>query len=187
MLADMDPDDMWGVAVSRATKFPERAQKQSEQQVEVDGTPARSTLSGVTSSIAPCTSRGAKLSVTGEEKTLIEAVIDCEGSRKAMGEGKGLGETHSQQAVVELHRWLLQSDYSAKLPPPYDRETQIQNIPSPVVIPGVAETREGSKKRVPRHVWEQLESEEWFKRLSFTAIEPFPEEEREWDGEELSP
>ena len=94
--------------------------------------------------------------------------------------------THSQLAVKELQRWFLQSDHPVSTPPPYEREVPIPNLDSPLTVLGVAENH-GSRKGIPPHVREQLESEERFKQLSFAAIEPFPEEEREWDGDEAAP
>ena len=51
---------------------------------------------------------------------------------------------------------------------------------------GVA-TVSGSSRGVPRHVQQKIECEQKFTRITFAAIEPFPEGERDWDALEPAP
>ena len=67
-----------------------------------------------------------------------------------------------------MNQWLLQGNHPANQPPPYDRTALRQNFPSSAPIGVVAKS--GSSRGFPRHVRKNLECEQKFKRLPFTAI-----------------
>ena len=193
LLADMTPDEKWEVAVAKAPKCPKRATASSAEP-PAHGQPSpgelavASTSTGVmetTPSTPSIPGRGVKRSSAGEEGAIVDEILAFEGSRGATEGGEGWGETHSERAVEELHQWLLQSSDPASPPPPYDRVTRSPNFP-PSSPPGVDITS-GSSQGAPRHVREEVECERRFTQLNFAAIEPFPEEDQEWDADEPAP
>ena len=100
---------------------------------------------------------------------------------------EGWGETHSQQAVEELHEWLLQGNNSIAAPPPlYDQKDRAKRSPP---SPTITRVEEPSRIMggILRHVTEQRDCEQRFKTLTFAAIEPFSEEGMQWHGGEVSP
>ena len=128
LLAGMEPEDKWKVAVAQAPKISKK-------------TPTSS--SGASTSRAPSTTpslpgRCTKRPAAGEEASTIDAMVEIEVSRGVRDGGKGWGKPHSYQAVEELHQWLLQSDdFSDAPPPPYDRERSAQALSSSLKTLGV--------------------------------------------------
>ena len=184
LLADMGPDEKWELAVAKAPKCPKRASVPSQPPPE-KSTPEIASTSGLAVGVPtpdlPPPVRGVKRSSAGEEGAMVEAILDFEGSTGEMEER----ETQSERAVEELHQWLLQGDQPANPPPPYNRENRRQSFPSSA--PSGVETILGSSRGAPRHIRENIECEQNFKRLPFAAIKPFPAEEQEWDADEPGP
>ena len=144
LLADMHPEDKWRVAVGQAPRIIKKPPPQSSE----------ASTSGAQSTGPPSPGRGTKRPALGEKALLIQSVADFEVSRGVRDGGEGWSETHSHQAVEELHQWLLQShDTPAAPPPPYDRERCAQTLPPPIGTPGV-EVPSGLRKGLPRHVRE---------------------------------
>ena len=175
LLADMEADDKWAVASNKAPRCPRKSAGD-------DGA-----IPGPSGTNPPSAARGIKRLVEGEEGLLAEMVMKIEDSREVGEAGEGWSETHSQQAVEELHEWLLQgNDSVAAPPPPYGRKDRAKTSPPSSTTTRVEELSRKSGG-IPRHVAEQRDCEERFKILTFIAIEPFSEEGMEWDGGEASP
>ena len=106
LLGDMEADDKWAVASKKAPRCPKKAAEEGEA------------IPGPSGINPPPMARGLKRLAEGEEGVLAEMVLEIEDSREAGEEGEGWSETHSQQAVEELHEWLLQGNDSVANPPP---------------------------------------------------------------------